>query len=303
MDKERREYKMRDKNFLSFDGTKDVVFFKCAIRSVSEETQKKHDELGEGIDEQQQKASIPKIFSILQIVFLLVGIVLVTACIRACGNVDESPIEFVVRTWWLWLLGIASLIIAFVIEKAKRNKIKEVSESADFKAISEESELICQQAFNELKVPDNAVPTDLFLTTFKLNGKGKRVSANVLEPCDSNNVEFRLFIENDNLCVADVSMVSAIPLASLTGIEKVKKNMVFDGWNKAEPYNSDKYKKYKVQRSQYGAFFVKPYYILKFNVDGSEYGLYFPPYELDTILSLTGLSNPDMEIIVEDKSE
>ncbi|MBO5224469.1 MAG: hypothetical protein J6C23_08160 [Clostridia bacterium] len=291
---------MLNKNFLSLDGTKDVVLFKYVVREQNEELDKKQDELQERMGGQKQKASIPKIFSILQLIFLAIGAILIISLIRACDP-DVDFFEFFFRTWWLWACALVSLAIAFIIERIEKKKENEVVESSEFKEITEEMVEVEKKSYDALAIPENAIDTDFFITYFKLNKSGKRVRPSALMMFESANTEFKLFVEDEKLCLADMSMVVGIPLSSITGIEKINKSMTFTGWNKSEAFNSEKYKPYKLKTNSYGVIFVKPYYLLKFNLEDKEYALYFPSYELSTVLSLTGLKDPDEQEVQENK--
>ena len=104
-------------------------------------------------------------------------------------------------------------------------------------------------------------------------------------------INFRYFVfeEGENVCIANLGSVYAIPKAALKRIVKINKRVALPHWTKEEPYNSPSYKKYKVTVNNVGVFFVKPYYSLQFVVNKEEFEVLFPVYELETIEKITGL--------------
>ena len=287
---------MLENNFLSFDGTEDVVFFKNVLRKSSDDMDEQQDEMEEKMGELKKKSSIHPALNIFGTILYAVAIILLVAGIRACGNTDEDVMAFVFRSWWLWLLGGCSLIGAIIINVIKRKKAKEVVESEEFKSFEKQSTEVCNKSYEELNVPQNAYDVDLFVSFVKVKASGKKVNALIMSECD--NPEFKVFVEDGKLCIADVSMVVGVPLENLVGIEKINKTISFTDWNKTTSYKDGEYRSYKITENKYGTLFIKPYYALKLTVENEEYSLYFPPYELDKILSVTGLKNPDEQTVI-----
>ena len=58
-------------------------------------------------------------------------------------------------------------------------------------------------------------------------------------------------------------------------------------WNKDTEYNKGKYVDYDIKRINEFDYKIRAYYSLDINREGETYKMYFPPYELDVIESLT----------------
>ena len=61
-------------------------------------------------------------------------------------------------------------------------------------------------------------------------------------------------------------------------------------WGELTAEKKEKLKQNKVKTDRYSNYTVKFYYSLQFTVDGEEFEILFPSYELETIKNLTGLS-------------
>ena len=78
--------------------------------------------------------------------------------------------------------------------------------------------------------------------------------------------------------------------SDIKSIITVNKQISIPTWNKEEGLRSEKFKPYKLTRNNVGNIFFKPFYILKIEKDGQSFGICFPPYELNEIERLTGLT-------------
>ena len=139
-----------------------------------------------------------------------------------------------------------------------------------------------------LKVPKDSLKVDVLEHPYKLSKKGEKKNAGTLSVYET--FEMETFREEKNICFADVGTVYAVPMDGLKRIVKINKIASFLSWHKETPYNEGEYKQYKIWTNKMGVLFVKPHYSLQFTVDGEEFEILFPSYELETIKNLTGLS-------------
>lgn len=142
-------------------------------------------------------------------------------------------------------------------------------------------------AYEELGVPEDAVRLDAFV--FRYKEKDGKISVRSMGFFDFVNVEIRAYVKDRELCLADTESVYALPLESLRSIQTVNKTAMFHGWNKELPPADKSFKPYRVAVNQYESIYCKPYYILKAEIRGQTWGVYFPGYELPTLEALTGL--------------
>ena len=64
----------------------------------------------------------------------------------------------------------------------------------------------------------------------------------------------------------------------------------FANWNKEDPFNSTKYKPYKIAYETNSCqYFVKNTSHLTVNAEGGEYEIIFPPYETEIIERIIGI--------------
>ena len=81
----------------------------------------------------------------------------------------------------------------------------------------------------------------------------------------------------------------SVPRGAFVSYRRIDKNAMFTRWNKAENFNSPRYKAYKIRANSMGALFVKPYYSALLNTPEGEFEIIFPSYELDAMRSLIEL--------------
>ena len=100
-----------------------------------------------------------------------------------------------------------------------------------------------------------------------------------------------VFAENGYLCMADLHTVYKIaPLDSFKKIEYITRKSSFDFWTKDEDFDSPKYKEYKISSDKYETvYYIKNLCSLQFELNGEEFELIIPPYDIYAIEELTGL--------------
>ena len=168
-------------------------------------------------------------------------------------------------------------------------KNKKVMDSDETKNVIKRAEDYASSLYSYLGVPADAKKVDVFMMWYKKKN-GERKIKKIVDETHQNH-EYRMFIADEDLCVADACTKYSIPLHGLTSLTRVDKKAVVSDWNKDEPYNDKKYKPYKITTDKYETNYFFRYYIsLSFSANGDEYEMFLPPYEADVITSLTGLS-------------
>ena len=229
----------------------------------------------------EKKSGMPLVYTIIEYVLLLAAVICLTGFFKGCLNTGFK-VAFQ-RGAAILIIGIVALVVGLAMWVFARLHAKKVVKSPEVgEALSEMSELN-NKIKESLLVPENSADIDVLCRAFKLkNGKVKRGKF-----FDCFNFSFWVFIEGENLCFANTSGVYGIPLSSITDIVLIKKAVTGTAWIKDEPMNDPKYKKI-VKVNNYGIYFFKPHYSLRFKYDDEEWEVLFPGYELEVISELTG---------------
>ena len=141
-----------------------------------------------------------------------------------------------------------------------------------------------QKLVKSLNVPKNADKVDILKFAYE-EKDGRAEVLFMAEYC-----EMDLFDRDGSLCIFDGSDIFALPKKELTGIKIHDKELLTENWNKSEPQDSDRFRRYGV-KPRMG---LKYYCSLDVEREGEKYSLLFPAYELDTISRLTELEAPKL---------
>jgi hypothetical protein len=256
--------------------------------SANDETSRQLDESSNRAESTIKSAKLPTTVTVLQFVFLIVGGISILSFLNSISDVGfaaayaASPLTFYV--------GIAGIAIFVAISVLATGKMKKVLESEDAKDVVNEIESLTEKIYKELDVPKNSFDVDVLLFNYVEHENGTitpKTSPLGLTPYI--NFELKAFKRNGKLCLADLTSRYDFELEKLSGITRVDKKISVPQWNKAEPHNSDKFKKFHLVKNNMDCIFFKPYYILEFINNDELYGIYFPCYELEAFERLTGL--------------
>lgn len=234
------------------------------------------------------RADLPKPLRILYCFTLLLGMGGLLGIIKGLGGDVFLSQGYQNAPWAFWGTG-GMLAVALVLWLLGRKKAADTAERSDFTHAMERFEGALQGAFDELQVPAEACEVDVLAFQYKTK-KGQPVPAvSWRNPNEYVNLDKRAFCRDGNLCLADAEGCYALPLAALTGITTVKKRIGVPFWNKETPFNKGEYKRYKLWKDNAGRICMRTYHILVATVEGEEWGLYFPCYELPVFEKMTGL--------------
>lgn len=242
-------------------------------------------------DETVKKSKLP---SFLVFVQLLSGI---TAIAVAYGiakafidgknmNLAEAYLNAPAPFWTC--IGCALVWIVLKVISVRREK--KVMESDEGISATRNLKANVEAVYSELSVPDYAKEVDVLMFYYKeKNGKVK-VCEKGIQFFTHRNLPFRAYADASNLYLANVEGKWSFPLYSLKVVRMVKKRVRLDRWNKSEGYRKGRYAQYKLVADDNGCIHCKRHYVVEFNVDGEEWGIYIPNYELPVFEELTGMS-------------
>ena len=239
----------------------------------------------------EAKASLPLIWRIIQ---WGCGLAAAITAISFVGGAARLGVEqaFQNAPALIWIFA-ACMIVYFVLKIWGNRRNKTLMKSGEVEQFDAKVQEVVGAAYEELGVPEDAVRLDAFV--FRYKEKDGKISVRSMGFFDFINVEIRAYVKDGDLCFADTESVYALPMASLKGIQTLKKTAMFHGWNKELPPTDKSFKPYRVAINQYESIYCKPYHILEAEVCGEVWGVYFPGYELPAYEALTGLHASEKE--------
>lgn len=253
---------------------------KFVIRRVGSALSRKQEEAEEQIVGANKSANLP---AWLLIVLYVCGGYALIVVVQVVFGLSETPFtEMYNNAPWVFYSGGACLVVAVALFIYARLKHKKVVENPGVQTLLEDYEKTISKSYEDLRVPAESDSIDVFSYGYKIkNGKVRDGSGFAKYAV----VAVKIFKENDMLCFADTSTVTAIPLSSIQGVFKINKNATFMNWTKEEAHNKGRFKPYKIRVNNYGTYFIKPYYSVRVVLSGEEYEIVLPGYELEVFLS------------------
>lgn len=253
-------------------------------REVGSDTSKRLENNAEKYMGLLKKSYLPMPLLIIKYIFLVLGVCILSVTLTTCAEMGEAN-----KTVYIFLaVGIAFLVGFIILYTISKYKEALVMNSEEYKNALAMSDSLEKSSKFELGIPDNAYEIDFFAWTYKTeNGEIKKGASDVeYEPC-----EMYVFAENGYLCMADLHTVYKIaPLDSFKKIEYITRKSSFDFWTKDEDFDSPKYKEYKISSDKYETvYYIKNLCSLQFELNGEEFELIIPPYDIYAIEELTGL--------------
>jgi len=239
------------------------------------------------ITDMVNKSRLPLPLRVLEYVSQFVFIVSLSILIGGIVDVGFSQ-AIKVTPWWLFVVVGASLACWSALVLTQRLRNKKILEGEEAEQIYEETNRSVENINKELGIPEDAIDVDILTFCYKRKDDKIISKARGFAPEYFNSV-FSLFVEGNDLCLADLEAKYAFPLCDLRSIKKVNKWIYTAMWNKETGFNEGEYKQYKIRVNNYGWICFKPYYILELERNGTLWGIYLPCYELKAIEELTGL--------------
>ena len=254
------------------------------IRTVSEDTANRQEKVVDDILDLHKKSSLPLVLSVIKYVFLVLGFCMTSVSISTCAEQGQGNS----RIYAFLAVGIVLLIGFLILYVASVIKEKKVENSDEYKNTMAKSDSLDKSAMFELGIPDNAPEIDIFAQYYEIkNGKIK------ISPLgsDYDNSEMYVFEEKGILCLANLGSVYGIaPVNAFKKIEYIPEKCSFSYWSKEEEYNEGRYKEYKISTDKYETeYYIKNLCSLQFELNGEEFEIIIPPYDIHIIEQLTGL--------------
>lgn len=233
--------------------------------------------------------SLPlKIFKYISAVGSVLAVIALGAIIS-----NEEPMKAFQGLWqrapWAFVLGALFCVLFIVLLTADIVKRKAVIEGDSFKKQLSDLDSCANSMYVYLGVPDNAPETEVIMFPYKEKDMTPVPKTLGMMPTPYVNLSVRLYKDEENLYVSSIDCKYAIPLSSLKRIDEVNKRISVPFWMKDNEPTKEECKKYKLNLDNSGNMSFKPYYILIFEVNGEEWGLYFPCYEREIYRQVTGL--------------
>lgn len=234
----------------------------------------------ETVENLREKYELPLALDIIKSICFLVWITVLTGLISARSFAEgyrNAPV-----LCWIGLMCFIVWLPLFCIGKARKNRMKKATVEQHIEKIDDLLDKV-KQSFG---VPQDADRIDILAERYAIkNGEPKHKSCGLV---DFINLQMFAFVRGENLCLANMEWLWEIPLSSFCSITLVKKIANMPYWNKSEPFNSKKYKSYKIKSNQLGQYFVRYYRVEIVDLKG-EFYLLIPEYDGEIFMRLTNL--------------
>lgn len=283
------------KPFLGIDLTtnkknKEINGKEFLITKTSDSMSQSFDSSYEKAEETIQQSELPLCLRIGQWVFGIIGVSILLGILKGLGEEDGFTLTEMYKnvSWLFWLCGICILIWGILTFLSSR-KEKSVLDSDEANRAFSNIDNVCEGIFSELSVPTEAKDVDILSFFYKMKNDDIKVCEKGIQIAPYLTLTFKIFVDSENLYIADLEGKYAFPLSSLISIKTVKKHIHTDGWNKDEAFDEGIYKQYKITEDNAGCIHCKGYHILEISNDDEKWGIYFPNYELPIFEELTGL--------------
>ncbi len=227
-----------------------------------------------------KKAELPLPFGILKFICWLGWLMILAGVLKSGVSFMEGYHNASALYWG----GILCFIIWLILFLYGRRRMKQIDKSSDLASHIQDSEKLLSDLRQALGVPEDALEMDVFGERYVMkNGKPQHKNAGLTQYL---NINVAAFVNDSNLCLADTMQRWEIPLSSIRSMTLVKKRVSFPEWHKDEPFNSKKYKPYKITSNSYGHFFSH-YYRVEIRDIRGDFCLLIPHFDGEVFTELT----------------
>ena len=244
----------------------------------------------ENVEETIERSKLPLHIRIGHWICGVVGVFIAIGILKSLGGEDGVTLsEAYQNASWLFWLGGACLVAWALLKLISMRKEKNVLGTEESTRVFNNLDKTCEAILSDLKVPKDSKEIDILSFFYKVKGDNIKVCEKALQIAPYHNPIFHIFVDSENLYLANLEQKYAIPLSTIKAIQSIKKTILITEWNKDEEFNEGIYKQYKLSEDKYGCIICKSYHILEFEHDNNLWGIYIPCYELPIIEELTGL--------------
>lgn len=281
------------KPFYGIDRTKDkknsVRDDRCFIAaSTSASVESAVDQAVDRAATQMGRAKLPVALRVIRAAAGWTAAIMGISILRSLGEVTfEDILERVPVVFWLMVIGAAVWLVLALMGYALRRSVESTEE---YTAAVKRLETGVESAYRELGVPRDAKDVDIICIRHRWKNGKMKPAAHGLETSERTNESLKVYVRDGSLCLADTKHRYEIPLSELKCLHVVKKHLYSQGWNKPEDYDMGFYKPYKLTMDNYNRIHMKRYGILELEHAGESWGIWLPPYELNYISALTGMT-------------
>ncbi len=192
-------------------------------------------------------------------------------------KIAESPLWFVISA------VIAVLGVLLVI---KGNRMENTYYEINEKEAEEEIDELDRKCYEFLGVPEGAYSFEVLSLCYKTEQGQVVFEQN--SAIGFSNPELKAFTDRGYLYLADTESLYEIRPDTLGEIQKHNGKISILCWHKNIKYNKGEFQKYNIRKKGLLKYTMDTYYSYNFAVNGELYKMYFPPYELETVLKATG---------------
>ncbi len=274
---------------LTEDKKNDSIYGKeLVVKEPTNETmeayQRTLDELDKIYDE-EHKSSVPSWLWKMGLAVIGVGFIIILVFI----SVGKS---LYAKVPWLFWVGIAfsSLLIFYFLDLFRSMKRHS---SDEYDLLDDRADALERRMYAEMEIPtQSAKKIDVLSFSYKVKGKRLKLYKSKFLKKLCHPESLIAYREKNTLYLCDLTGRCAVPLSSVKSIKKIKKyfNMSTLNWNKEESPNSKKFYKSGLRIGRGDKIYFTKAYVLTADIDGEEWRIYFPCYELKALERLTGIT-------------
>lgn len=249
--------------------------------STSEQIDKVNDEIMEIEDKGTMKLPLIILLFLVRVASIIIGGSILVSLI------DVPLSEIYSNAAILFYIFPVCILIWISITLYKKRKKSEIEEDPSTEHLGNKINSMVISSFGLLDIPSDAMEIDFISVMYKMkNDKVRIVEKGMIKYLA---IMKRVYVDNNQLHLSDISKVQSIPLDEIVSINKVNKMLITPNWNKDILPTKGIYKQYKLGVNQFGMVTSKPYYIATINHEQTEYLLYIPKYEIDNFVGLTNI--------------
>lgn len=252
------------------------------IRTPNSELVKKTDETSAMYATYRKKNGVPLWYMIVEGVFLMLGIFLLVFVSKWTDKGFERAYSTDAWALYLGAIGLGIWLVMFIVSKSCMQKVSSGEKINNF---VQQADNLIEDIKQNLRIPENCIELDVFMTPA---GFATNAEEFAKSKCNFHNVPMRVFREGDNLCLADLEGVWAVPVSALTSITEIAKPVFVAEWNKTEQPNSERYRE-TVKVNGYKTYMISKHYSVQFTVQGEVWEMLIPSYDIDGIRQLTDI--------------
>ncbi len=248
-----------------------------AVATTPQATVDALNNVGEELLDTQKKAQMPWYWRTLRWILLLVGFV----CLRlALEGVDIASCVVV---------AVVAFVAAWLISRYGNKRAEKMLESEEVNMTSRNMDELVASIYRDFGVPEGAPEVEILSFSYKMKDGEMKVTSRATAMTPYINYNHRMFINDNNLVVADRESKYEIPLSMIRALKIEKTRVSVPMWYKDEDIDSEKYKEYKLTEND-GLVYMKYRLKLEFYANGEEWVMFLPYYEKATVEMLTRMT-------------